>query len=518
MEFPLQTMQTLDPSMVLFFLFSLSVFMIFLLGLPKKLPYPPGPNGLPIIGNMLMMHQLSHRGLAELAKQYGGLLHLRMGTLHIVAVSTPEMAREVLQAHDGVFSNRPANVAISYLTYNRADMAFANYGPFWRQIRKICVMKLFGRKRAESWVSVREEVEETVRTVARKAGSPVNVGGLIFSLTRNIIYKAAFGASSNEGQEDFMKILQEFSKLFGAFNIADFFPWLGWFHAQEFNRRMGRARKELDVFIDKIIDDHMEKMKNGKNENDHADADMVDELLVFLDEDGEKTNLDNSQTAIKLTRDNIKAIIMDVMFGGTETVASVIEWTVAELLRSPKDLEKVQQELDDVVGLERRFQESDIESLSYLRCVVKEALRLHPPIPLLLHEAGEDAVVAGYRIPAGSRVWINAWAIARDKTAWDEPETFKPSRFLNSGAPDFKGSNFEFVPFGSGRRSCPGMQLGLYALEMSVAHLLHCFKWELPDGMKPSELDMNDVFGLTAPRAVQLVAVPNYRLNCVLKQ
>ncbi|EEF49490.1 ferulate-5-hydroxylase, putative [Ricinus communis] len=109
---------------------------------------------------------------------------------------------------------------------------------------------------------------------------------------------------------------------------------------------------------------------------------------------------------------------------------------------------------------------------------------------------------------------INAWAIGRDPSAWADPNKFKPSRFLEDGAPDFKGSNFEFIPFGSGRRSCPGMQLGLYGLELTVAHLLHCFKWELDEGVKASELDMNDVFGLTAPRAVRLVAVPTYRLNC----
>lgn len=116
------------------------------------------------------------------------------------------------------------------------------------------------------------------------------------------------------------------------------------------------------------------------------------------------------------------------MFGGTETVASVIEWTIAELMKSPTDLQKVQQELTDVVGLDRRFNESDLDKLSYLKCVIKETLRLHPPIPLLLHETSEDTVVAGYLIPKSARVWVNAWAIGRDKSAWEEPEKFNPSR------------------------------------------------------------------------------------------
>ncbi|KAF5960954.1 hypothetical protein HYC85_002163 [Camellia sinensis] len=492
------------------------LFLFLLTRLRRQLPYPPGPKGLPLIGNMMMMDQLTHRGLAKLAKKYGGLFHLRMGYLHMVAVSSPEIARQVLQVQDNIFSNRPATIAISYLTYDRADMAFAHYGPFWRQMRKLCVMKLFSRKRAESWESVRDEVDYMVRSVVTSAGSAVNIGEMVFALTRNITYRAAFGSSSHEGQDDFIKILQEFSKLFGAFNIADFIPSLSWVDPQGLGDRLAKARASLDGFIDSIIDDHMHKYKTSTCADDEGTTDMVDDLLAFYSDEAKVTESDDLQNAIKLTRDNIKAIIMDVMFGGTETVASAIEWAMSELMKSPEDLKRVQQELADVVGLHRRVEESDFEKLTFLKCALKENLRLHPPIPLLLHETSEDAEISGYRIPARSRVMINAWAIGRDPNSWEDPETFRPARFLKENVPDFKGSNFEFIPFGSGRRSCPGMQLGLYALDMSVAHLLHCFTWELPDGMKPSELDMGDVFGLTAPRATRLVAVPTPRLLCPL--
>ncbi|GMH14899.1 hypothetical protein Nepgr_016740 [Nepenthes gracilis] len=491
-----------------------SVILLGIINRFRRKPYPQGPKGLPIIGNMMMMDQLTHRGLANLAKKYGGLFHLRMGFLHMVSVSSPEIARQVLQVQDNIFSNRPATIAISYLTYDRADMAFAHYGPFWRQMRKLCVMKLFSRKRAESWQSVRDEVDTIVRAVAGGSGTPVNVGEFVFALTRNITYRAAFGTSSTEGQDDFISILQEFSKLFGAFNIADFIPFLGWIDPQGFNKRLVKARQSLDGFIDKIIDDHMEKKKKGNLATEEVLDDMVDELLAFYSEEPKVSESDDPQGAIKLTRDNIKAIIMDVMFGGTETVASAIEWAMAELMKSPKDMKRVQQELADLVGLSRTVEESDLDKLTFFRCAIKETLRLHPPIPLLLHETAEPAVVAGFYIPAKCRVMINSWAIGRDKDSWVDPESFNPARFLKDGVPDFKGSNFEFIPFGSGRRSCPGMQLGLYALEMTVANLLHCFEWELPDGMKPSELDMDDVFGLTAPRASRLVAVPTPRLLC----
>lgn len=204
------------------------------------------------------------------------------------------------------------------------------------------------------------------------------------------------------------------------------------------------------------------------------------------------------------------------MFGGTETVASAIEWAMAEFMKQPQELNKAQDELEQVVGLDRKVHETDLDKLPFLKCAMKETLRLHPPIPLLLHETAEGCKIGGYSIPVGTRVTVNAWAIGRDKRAWKDPESFNPSRFAEEGAPDFKGNYFELIPFGSGRRSCPGMQLGLYSLELAVAQLLHCFKWELPDGLKPSELDMSDVFGLTAPRAIRLVAVPTPRLNCPL--
>ncbi|GMI67293.1 ferulic acid 5-hydroxylase 1, CYTOCHROME P450 84A1 [Hibiscus trionum] len=493
---------------------------LLLLGLVSRLrrkPFPPGPKGLPIIGNMMMMDQLTHRGLAKLAQKYGGIFHMKMGYLHTVTISNPEMARQVLQVQDNIFSNRPATIAISYLTYDRADMAFAHYGPFWRQMRKICVMKVFSRKRAESWESVRDETDSLVKAVAANEGKSINVGDLIFNLTKNITYRAAFGSISQEGQDEFIKILQEFSRLFGAFNVADFIPWLTWVDPQGLNTRLKNARHALDGFIDTIIDEHIQKSK--KNVDDgvgEVDTDMVDDLLAFYSEEAKVNESDDLQNSIKLTRDNIKAIIMDVMFGGTETVASAIEWALAELMKSPEDMKRVQQELAEVVGLDRRVEESDMEKLTFLKCTLKETLRLHPPIPLLLHETAEDAVVAGYQIPAKSRVMINAWAIGRDKDSWEDPDSFKPSRFLKEGVADYKGSNFEFIPFGSGRRSCPGMTLGLYALDLAVAHLLHCFTWELPDGMKPSELDMSDVFGLTAPRATRLYAVPKKRLICPL--
>ncbi|CAN4109865.1 unnamed protein product [Withania somnifera] len=485
--------------MALYFIFPIFFFFFIILSRFSQKKFPPGPKGWPVIGNMMMMDQLTHRGLTKLAQKYGSIFHLQMGYLHVTVLSSPEEARQMLQVQDTVFANRPAPIAVNYLSYDRADMAFANYGPFWRHMRKLCVMKLFSRRRAESWDSVRDEVDSMTRVVADSTGLSVNIGELVFGVAKNIIYRAAFGTSSDGGQDELLKIMQEFSKLFVAFNLADFIPWLGWADPQGVKTRMVKARASLDGFIDTILDDHIQRKKGNNNYDKGDNSDMVDELLDFYGEETKVNDSDDFQNAIRLTRDNIKSIIMDVMFGGTETVASAVEWAMAELMKSPEDLKRVQQELANVVGLDR-----------------KKTLRLHPPIPLLIHESAEDATINGLYIPAKSRVIVNAWAIGRDKNSWEDPQDFKPARFLKEGVADFKGGNFEFLPFGSGRRSCPGMQLGLYAFEMTLAHLLHSFNWELPDGMKPSDVDMDDIVGLTAPKATRLVAVPTPRLFCPL--
>ncbi|XP_026453987.1 cytochrome P450 84A1-like [Papaver somniferum] len=480
----------------------------------SKLPYPPGPKGLPLIGNISMMGHSTHKSLAELGQRYGGIVHLRIGKLHMVSVTAPEIARQVLQVQDSVFSDRPANGAIKYLTYDRSDMVFANYGPFLRQMRKLCVMKLFSRKREESWNAVREEVDSTIATVLRQTGSPVNVGQLAFIHSMNVTFRAAFGVSDAkaDGNKDyFISILQEYSELLGALNVADFFPWLNWMDPQGLSRRLVKARKSIDEFIATIIDKHIKKTNSN---GDAVDKDMVDELLAFYGKDGKKDVVhDDVKVSVSLSRDNIKGIIMDVMFGGVETVASTIEWVMTQLLHSPEDLRKVEDELNEVVGLNRRVQETDLNNLTYLKCCIKETLRLHPPVPLLLHENSQETEVAGYTIPSRSRIMINTYAICRNKDAWVDADAFKPSRFLDEGAANFKGCHFEFIPFGSGRRSRPGMQLGMYELELTLAHLLHSFSWKLPNGLEPSDMNMNDVPGLTAPREVRLVAVPSTRLN-----
>lgn len=200
------------------------------------------------------------------------------------------------------------------------------------------------------------------------------------------------------------------------------------------------------------------------------------------------------------------------MFGaGTETSASTIEWAIAELTKNPTILSKLRQEIQTIVG-HNPIKESHLPHLPYLQACVKETLRLHPPTPLLLpHKALEPCQLLGYTIPKDCQVMVNAWAIGRDPKTWKDPLNFSPERFLNSNV-DFKGNDFELIPFSSGRRICPGVPLATQFLQLIVGTMVQSFEWGLPNGMQPSELVMDEKFGLTLQKEPPLLIVPKARV------
>lgn len=192
---------------------------------------------------------------------------------------------------------------------------------------------------------------------------------------------------------------------------------------------------------------------------------------------------------------------------GTDTTASTFQWAMAELLRNPKVLSKARAELNHIIGKGKQIEESDIARLPYLQAVVKETFRLHPAAPLLLPRKAEtDVEIGGFKIPKGAQIMVNAWAIGRDSGTWEDPNEFKPERFLGSEI-DVRGRNFELIPFGAGRRICPGMPLAIRMLHLMLGTLIHSFDWKLEDGKK--DVDMDDKFGITLEMARPLRAVPS---------
>ncbi|GJN10753.1 hypothetical protein PR202_ga28874 [Eleusine coracana subsp. coracana] len=265
-------------------------------------------------------------------------------------------------------------------------------------------------------------------------------------------------------------------------------------------RRIKRDRDNMMAFIDTIIQEHQADRRAAGNGDEE---DLLDVLLRVQREDA----LD-----LPLTTDNIKNVIIDIFSASSETAATTLVWTMAELMRNPRVMRKAQDEVRRVLGVKEKnnlVAEENLGELHYLRLVIKEALRLHPPAPLLIpRECGSPCQVLGFDVPVGAMVLVNAWAIGRYPAYWNEPEEFVPERFENSSV-DFKGMDFEFIPFGAGRRMCPGMTFGMANVELPLASLLYHFDWELPDGMAPAELDMMETMGITTRRRSDLMLVPS---------
>ncbi|KAF4362232.1 hypothetical protein F8388_008116 [Cannabis sativa] len=464
---------------------------------------PPGPWRLPFLGNL---HQLlgpfPHHTLRDLAQKHGPFMYLKIGQVPTIVVSSPEYAKEVMKTHDISFASRPKTLVAKTVSYDSTDILFAPYGEYWRELRKICLQELLSPSRVKAFQPIREEESfNIVKLIASKVGSLINLSEMTRRLSYNIISRAAFGNKSSD-HDEFISIMEEIVKLSGGFAFGDVFPslsYLDWYTLSKFNHYKQRASR----IVERIIKLHTDQDKEIKSSTKKSgeEEDLVDVLLKFYkSEDHHK---------FTLTRDNLKAVIFNIFGAGSDTSATTIDWAMAELMRNPRVMKKAQDEVRQVFREKGLVNESSINEMKYLKSVVKETLRLHPPAALLIpRESREKCEINGYEIPTKTRIIVNAWAIGRDPKYWIEPESFMPERFVDS-AIDFKGNNFEYIPFGAGRRICPGISFGLINVELPLALLLYHFDWNLPNGMKNEHLDMTERFGLAICRKKDLYVIPS---------
>ncbi|XP_028789316.1 cytochrome P450 71D10-like [Neltuma alba] len=475
----------------------------------KKSPQtclPPGPPWkLPLLGHMhYLLGPLPHRSLRDLANKFGlPVMYLKLGETCNVIISSPEAAKEVMKTHDAVFSNRPYLFAYDVLSYNATNIAFSSSGSYWSMLRKICSSELLSAKRVQSFRFIREEeVLEVVKTISKNEGSEVNLSKMIMSMTNAIVARAAFGGRSRD-QEAFLRCAKKALKLAGGFYISDFFPSMKLLQdISGMKATLERLHKEIDRILDNIIDDHRKKKKNGTC-GDKVEEDLVDVFLKIQEQ---------NDLEVPISVDNIKATILDIFIGGTETSSTTVVWAMSEMLKQPKILEKAQAELRRIFKDKSYVDEAELHQLEYLQCVVKETLRLHPPAPLLLPRKNKETCeINGYKIPANTRILVNAWAIGRDPKYWSEAEEFKPERFMDgSDYYNFRGTNFEYIPFGSGRRICPGIAFATPNVGLPLASLLYHFDWKLPNGMRREEFDMSETFVGAVRKKLDLCLIPVY--------
>ncbi|KAL2472432.1 Cytochrome [Abeliophyllum distichum] len=412
------------------------------------------------------------------------------------------MAKEVLKTLDPACANRPRSVATEIMWYNYADIVFSPYGDYWQQMRKICILEMLSPKNVRSFASIRkDEASCLVESIRSTSEAQFDLTEKIFLCTSSITCRTAFGKVSRD-REASIRLIKKAIALAGQFDLADLFPSVKLFDLISWNKfKLLKMRRELDVILDSIIDEHRNNLTPTNKANGELGCeDLVDVLLRLK----ESSDLD-----FPITNDNIKAVIFDMFSAGTESSSTTLDWAMAELMKNPRVMAKTQNEMRQAFNGRETINETDIHILKYLKLVIKETLRLHPPISIIPRACREECEIGGYQIPLNANVIVNIWGIGRDPNYWENPESFEPERFEIHSV-DFFGNHFEFLPFGSGKRICPGMAFGIANIEFLLAQLLYHFDWKLPNGINSNDIDMTEVDGIAVSRKnnLYLIATP----------
>lgn len=475
---------------------------------PKALPTPNGPRGWPILGSWtLMQGSNAHRELAKLAWTGGAttrkLMALSIGTTRIALTSDPAVAKELLRS--SVFGDRPLKQAALNLGFDRA-IGFSPQGPYWRILRKISVTHMFSHKQIVRNYDFLQS--ETSRMISAIAGNKLPTAesrstGLCLRpyLQRaavNNVMSIVFGRTFDFNglcpeAEAVEAMIREGFELLGGFNCADHLPLLRHLPFLLVAKRCRELTRRVKSFVQPILEER-------RRRNCCSSDSFVD---VVLELQGDQ----------KLPDDDMISVLWEMVFRGTDTIAVLMEWAMAEVILNPSIQAQIHKELDTVVGSTRLVQLKDMEQLPYVQAVLKETLRSHPPGPLLswARLASEDTEVASYHVPRDTTAMVNMWAITHDATLWPNPHVFDPSRFLEDDL-DVLGTELRLAPFGSGRRVCPGRALGMATAQLWLARLLHHFSWS-QDCRRP--IDLTDNLKLSCEMASPLHGCATKRIPLI---
>ncbi|EYU18918.1 hypothetical protein ABFS82_04G186900 [Erythranthe guttata] len=495
---------------------SATLLLLVIRGRRRRPSSPPGPLALPIIGHLHLLGPRLHQTFHDLSLRHGPILHLRLGSVPCAVVSSADLARESLKTHDLVFSSRQNSTAIDIITYGYgSSFAFSPNGPYWRYIKKLCTTELLGPRNLRHFQLVRtSEVKNFLEILMQKgkSGETVNLTEELLKLTSNVISVMMLGIRSSETEgeaaEGARTVFREVTQIFGEFNVSDIVWFCRRFDLQGIKKRALDIHRRYDAFLEKIISDR-EELRRSRGGGVEEANDFLD---LFLD------IMESGKPEVEFTRKHLKALILDFFTAGTDTTSIATEWAIAELINNPRILKKAQQEIDEVVGSDRLVEESDAPNLPYLMAIIKETFRLHPPIPMITRISSSDCTINGYKVSAKTLLFVNNWSMGRNPEYWKTPLEFLPERFLEeeNASVDVKGQHFELLPFGSGRRGCPGMMLALQELVLVIGTMIQCFDWKLPDGVGCRRVDMTERPGLAAPRANELICCVVPRVDPVV--
>ncbi|TYJ19654.1 hypothetical protein E1A91_A09G206200v1 [Gossypium mustelinum] len=420
---------------------------------------PPGPRRIPIFGNLFDLGDKPHRSLAKFARIHGPVMSLKLGSLITVVVSSETTAKEILQKQDLIFCNRTIVDAVRASQHYEFGLPWLPVSPLWRTLRKVSNTHIFSSLKLDSNEYLRRhKIQQLIAKVgeSRLKGEAVNIGQAAFDTTINLLSNTMFSVDlvdpNSARAEEFRKTVYSIMVEAGTPNLADYFPLLRKMDPQGVRHRITVHFDKLLKLFGNMID---ERQQSRKSQDYTASNDVLDTLLDIIEGDIEELN-----------KNLITHLFLVLFAAGTDTTSNTLEWAMAEILQNPHVLLKAKKELDQVIGKGKLIEESDINRLPYLQAIIKETFRMHPAVPLLLpRRAGSDTDLCGFNVPEGSQVLVNVWAIGRDPSIWENPNSFMPERFLGSEI-DVKG------------------------------------------GISPKEMNMEEKFGLTVQMAEPLQAVP----------
>ncbi|GAB2272880.1 Belongs to the cytochrome P450 [Dionaea muscipula] len=458
----------------------------------RRFKLPPGPVPIPIFGNWIQVgDDLNHRNLADLAKRFGDILLLRMGQRNLVVVSSPDLAKEVLHTQGVEFGSRTRNVVFDIFTGKGQDMVFTVYGEHWRKMRRIMTVPFFTNKVVQQyrfgWEDEAGRVVEDVRANPNAATTGIVLRRRLQLMMYNNMYRIMFDRRFESEDDPLFNKLKalngERSRLAQSFdyNYGDFIPILRPFLRGYLKICKEVKERRLQLFKDYFVDDR-KKLSSTRGSTDNDLKCAMDHIL-------------EAQQKGEINEDNVLYIVENINVAAIETTLWSIEWGIAELVNHPNVQKKLQEELDAILGRGVQITEPDIQKLPYLQAVIKETLRLRMAIPLLVpHMNLHDAKLGGYDIPAESKILVNAWWLANNPAHWKKPEEFRPERFLEEESMvEPNGNDFRYLPFGVGRRSCPGIILAIPILGIIIGRLIQNF--ELLPAPGESKIDTSEKGG-----------------------
>lgn len=486
---------------------------------------PPSPLSLPIIGHLYMIKNSIHQTLTSLSAKYGPVMYLRFGCRNLLVVTSPSAVEECFTKNDIIFANRPQTMTGDKYSFNYTAVVWASYGYLWRALRRLMVIEIFSFNSLQKSSALRsEEITILIRGLFEancdKSGSSnvkINLSDWVSSFSFNVMMRSGTGkrcVSEEEiGTEKGKEIIDEIKGFFFAtllpLNVCDFLPVLKWFGYKGIEKRMVLAHKKRNELLNSLFDEFRQKKvspisvsESSTDRNREKKGTLVETLLSLQESEPEF-----------YTDDLIKSVLQVLFIAGTETTSMTIQWAMRLLLANPEAFHKLRAEVDSKVGNERLLSESDFTNLPYLQCVINETLRLYPPVPLLLpHYSLEDCTIGGYDVPKHTILMVNAWAIHRDPEVWDEPEKFKPERFEGMKG-EKEGFNYKFVPFGMGRRACPGAAMGLRTASLVLGSLIQWFDWENVEFEENLDACYNARITLNKEKPLEAICIP--RKNCI---